>query len=188
MATKLSRRGWSYAEYARLPDDGNRYEVIAGELVVSPAPRTIHQEVSARFFLALRTFATSQHKLGTVLYAPIDVLFGEGDYMQPDLIFVREDREDISTERGIEGPPDLVVEVLSPSTAVRDRGIKRERYAFYGVPEYWIVDADARHVEVYRLQDDPDHAEIATERLRWEPVPGGPVLELDVDELFAGLV
>lgn len=89
------------------------------------------------------------------------------------------------------GGPDpfarLVVEVLSKFTETRDRGIKRECYARYGVPEYWIIDADRRRVEVYRLQEDPDRATVVTAGLTWQPMEGGPVLELDVAELLANL-
>jgi Uma2 family endonuclease len=180
-------RGWTYEEFARLPDDGNRYEVIAGELFVTPAPGRTNQIVSARFGTLLRVFATDQHGLGEVLYAPLDVIFAEGDYVQPDIVFLCREREHLATRRGIEGPPDLIVEVLSSTTAMRDRGIKRERYAWFGVPEYWVVDIDRRRVEVYRLQEDADYPAIVTGRLAWQPVEGGPVLELNVAKLLAGL-
>jgi Uma2 family endonuclease len=189
MATQTAPiRGWTYEEFARLPDDGNRYEVIAGELYVTPAPGKVHQVVSARFHWLLRGFATEQHRLGEVLYAPIDVLFADGDYLQPDIVFLRADHEHFWTKRGIEGPPDLIVEVISRSTAKRDRILKRERYARFGVPEYWIIDTDRRMVEVYRFQENADRPIIVTDRLAWQPVDGGPVLELDVAGLLANLV
>lgn len=188
MATQTApAQGWTYEEFARLPDDGSRYEVIAGELYVTPAPGKVHQVVSARFSWQLRGFATEQHRLGEVLYAPIDVLFAEGDYLQPDIVFLRADHEHYWTKRGIEGPPDLVVEVLSPSTARQDRILKRERYARFGVPEYWIVDPRLRRVEVYRLQEGTDQPAIVSGRLEWRPVAGGPVLELDEAELLRNL-
>jgi Uma2 family endonuclease len=187
MSTQSAVRGWTYEEFARLPDDGNRYEVIAGDLYVTPAPGTPHQIAHARFFTELRVFATNQHGLGEVLSAPLDVLFAEGDYLQPDILFIRAEHQDFQTKRGIEGPPDLVVEVLSPATSKQDRGIKRERYALYGVPEYWLIDAERGRVEVYRLQEDPDRSTVVTDWLRWEPVEGGPVLVLNVAQLLAGL-
>jgi Uma2 family endonuclease len=188
MATRTAPiRGWTYEEFARLPDDGNRYEVIAGELYVTPAPGSIHQKVSARFFTELRVFATNQHALGEVLYAPLDVIFDDGDYVQPDLVFLRKERGHLLTERGLEGPPDLVVEILSPTTARQDRGIKRDRYAHFGVPEYWIVDTDQRRVEVHCLTDSPSLPRVATDRLMWQPVEGGPILELNVAELLTDL-
>jgi Uma2 family endonuclease len=187
MSTQPAVREWTYAEFARLPDDGNRYEVIAGELYVTPPPETPHQVASGRFFIELSLFVTRQHNLGEVLYAPVAVLFGEGDYVEPDIIVLLNEHKHYRTRRGIEGAPDLIIEILSPSTASQDRGIKRERYAHYGVPEYWIIDADRRRVEVYRLQEAPDRSIVVKDRLAWQPVEGGPVLELDVRELLAGL-
>ena len=87
---------------------------------------------------------------------------------------------------GIEGPPDLVVEITSGSTAATDRGAKREQYAFFGVPLYWIVDLEARHVEIYRLQEDPSEPIIAADELRWTPFSGGPTLTIPVPDLFRG--
>ena len=184
MATHPATREWTYAEFARLPDDGKRYEVIAGELEVTPSPRPKHQNIAGALTEHLRPFVR-RHDLGHIYPGPIDVLFAEGDYLVPDLVFVRRERLDTVTDRGIESAPDLVVEVLSPSTAVRDRTIKRERYAHYGVPEYWIIDSDRRRVEVYRLEEDADQPTHVKDRLRWQPVEGGPVLELNVAELFA---
>ena len=183
MSSHAAARRWTYEEFARLPDDGNRYEVIGGELYVTPTPKAIHQKILMRLGAAVEVF-TAEHGVGE-LFGPLDVLFGEGDYMEPDLVFVRSDRLDIVTDRGAEGPPDLIVEVLSPTTAIRDRGIKRERYAYFGVPEYWVVDPVRKRIEVYRLGEDADRpAEIAAERLEWQPVEGGPVLSLDVSQLL----
>ena len=184
MATHPARRGWSYAEFARLPDDGNRYEIIDGDLYVTPSPRLDHQDVVGALVEVLRPFVREQD-LGKVYAGPVDVLFAEGDYLAPDLVYLSTERLHYRSRRGIEGPPDLVVEVLSPGTAVRDRNLKRERYALYGVPEYWIVDVDARRVEVYR--PGYEAPTIHADRLAWEPVEGGPVLELDLEEIFADL-
>ena len=185
MAARLAARRWSYAEFARLPDDGNRYEVINGEVCMTPAPRPIHQIIAARLTVLFSNFAT-EHDLGWVLPGPIDVLFAEGDYLEPDLVFVRRERGGIISDRGIEGPPDLVVEILSGSTAERDRGIKRQRYAWFGVPQYWVVDPEAKHIEVYRMTNDPSTPEIAREQLTWQLHPGAPVLTMDVQEALRG--
>jgi len=186
MATNPARLGWSYAEFARLPNDGNRYEIIDGELHVTPAPRPIHQVVAMR--LSGRVWAfVDERNLGEVYPAPTDVFLSESHYVQPDLVFVRHERMDIVTERGIEGAPDLIVEVVSPSTALRDRGVKRERYAELGVPLYWVVDADLRQIEVYRFAAAPDGPpEIARDTLVWQPVPGGPELRIDLAAVFRG--
>ncbi|HEX8430067.1 MAG TPA: Uma2 family endonuclease, partial [Longimicrobium sp.] len=135
MATNPARRGWSYAEYAQLPDDGNRYELIDGELHVTPAPRSQHQDILVELTIAAGGFVKA-HGLGKFYVAPTDVFLGEGDCVQPDLLFIRSDRLSIISERGVEGAPDLVIEIVSPSTGLRDRGLKRERYAQCGVPLY----------------------------------------------------
>jgi Uma2 family endonuclease len=185
MSTHPAVREWTYAEFARLPDDGNRYEVIAGELYVTPAPGSIHQQVSFRLATVFGNFCEEQGA-GIAFAAPFDVIFGEGDYMEPDLIFVRRDREgEVIKDHGAVAAPDLIVEILSNATARRDRGIKRERYAAYGVSEYWIVDTDARHVEVYRLIGRELRA-VRTESdwLHYRPSPIGPELVVDVPHLL----
>lgn len=182
MATQSIARGWTYEEYARLPDDGNRYEVIGGELYMTPAPNPLHTRVAFRLGYLIEGFLEQYGLGGWVATSPVDVLFAEGDYLQPDLVFIRREREGIVSDRGIEAPPDLVVEVLSESTAVRDRGIKRERYAWFGVTQYWVVDLEARHIEIYRMLVDPLHPEIVRDTVEWQPIPGGPVLKIDVQK------
>jgi Uma2 family endonuclease len=185
MTTQPAVREWTYEEFARLPDDGNRYEVIAGELYVTPSPGRIHQRVSMRLGTEFENFC-NEHGIGIVEHAPYDVIFGDGDYMAPDLIFVRREREEeVLKERGAVAAPDLVIEILSDSTAKRDRGIKRERYAAYGVPEYWITDTDEKAIEVYSLtRGDLRRVQVETDFLRWRPVPGGPELVIDVPHLL----
>lgn len=185
MATQPAESRWTYDEFARLPEDGNRYEVIAGELYMTPAPRPTHQQVGFTLARRLADFV-DQHRLGWVLPAPVDVLFAEGDYLEPDIVFVRRERQAIITDRGIEGAPDLVVEVLSTSTASRDRGLKRERYALYGVPQYWVVDRDAGHVEVFRMLEDPERPEVVRDTLVWKLHPGAPELTISVPEIVKG--
>jgi Uma2 family endonuclease len=188
MGSKPAFQHWTYAEFERLPgDDGNRYEIIAGELVVNPGPGLQHQEIVGRLHLLLRPFVDA-HRLGRVILSPFDVLFAEGDYLAPDLLFVRSERASIVRERGVEGAPDLVVEIVSPSTGFRDRGLKRERYAHYGVAEYWVIDPRAGRIDVYRLLEDAERPAVLTSgTLEWQPVAGGPTLAVDVAELFRGL-
>jgi Uma2 family endonuclease len=183
MSTQAAARRWTYAEFAQLPDDGNRYEVIGGELFVTPASTPLHQKIVARITRLLDEFG-DKHDLGESFPA-IDVLFAEGNYVEPDVVFVRRDRLGSLTKRGAESAPELVVEVLSPSTTSRDRGLKRRLYADFGVPEYWIVDPEKGRIEVHRQTDDPARrTEIATATLVWQPIPGGPELALDVPELL----
>ncbi|HEU4558498.1 MAG TPA: Uma2 family endonuclease [Longimicrobium sp.] len=184
MSTQPAARRWTYEEFARLPDDGNRYEVIGGELFVTASPRPIHQEITGRISDLLRPFV-KQHNLGRALSGPIDVLFAEGDFLAPDFIYVRQDRVHLVSDRGVEGAPDLVVEIVSDSTQSRDRGLKRRRYAAFGVAEYWIVDWRRKHVEIHRTTDDKTRqTEIATTSFDWQPISGGPVLTIDVAELL----
>ena len=140
-----------------MPDDGNRYEFIGGRLYMTPAPVIRHQRVSKRLQLALvRLLEETGH--GEVFYAPCLVEFpGTSDRVQPDLLFVSNERQGIITEKLMLGAPDLVVEILSPSTAHRDRGIKLDLYARRGVREYWIVDPVRDVVDVWRFGDHPGH-------------------------------
>ncbi len=187
MAPNRKRTRWTYAEFARLPSEGStRYEVIDGELVVTPAPSRGHQRVSVLLSSLLHGFVTA-HDLGEVYHAPFDVLFAEGDYVEPDIVFVRRERLDILSDRGCEAAPDLIVEIVSPSTAARDRGVKRDRYRLFGVPEYWIVDTDAATMEVWKLGAGSEAPELlgSDDVMRWTPAPdAAPVLEFTVREIL----
>lgn len=140
----------TYEDYCRLPNDGRRYEILEGELAVTPAPTPGHQELLLNLAALLRDHVTSR-RLGKVYVSPIDVILARTSVVQPDLVFVRADRLSLVSGRGIEGPPDLVVEVLSPTTEAQDRGAKLQLYARHGVPHYWLLDPDARRLEAYEL-------------------------------------
>jgi Uma2 family endonuclease len=188
MEARRTRRRWSYAEFARLPSEGtSRQEVIDGELVVTPAPGLRHQGIVTDLVTLLNTFVRA-HDLGRIFAAPVDVLFGEGDYLEPDIVFVRRDRTGILSDRGVEGPPDLVVEIVSPATADRDRGVKLERYRHFGVAEYWIVDPEVGALEVWALSEGASEPVVfgPADVLRWSPWVGGPVLEISVAEVLSG--
>lgn len=141
---------WTYADYRLMPDDGLRYEVIDGDLLVTPAPSISHQRASKRIQTELILQIEHRGK-GVVYNAPVDVIFSDRRTVQPDLLVVRAERTSIISERGVEGAPDLIVEILSPSTEKTDREIKRKLYASEGVGEYWLVDPAARTVEVLTL-------------------------------------
>jgi Uma2 family endonuclease len=132
------------------PDDGNRYEVIDGELYVTPPPLVLHQHASSELHGPVWRYL-KDHPVGIIFAAPIGVILDAGGGVQPDLVYVANEHRAIIGERGIEGSPDLVVEILSPSTQSRDRGIKFRRYAAAGVAHYWIVDPHTRTLEAYRL-------------------------------------
>ena len=151
MATQRRVVKFTYEDYKHTPED-KRYELIDGDLIMVPAPRTAHQKSSMNLVNPLFTFVT-ENGLGVVFAAPYDVVLSETDVVQPDILFVSNERSHIINEDNIRGAPDLVVEVLSPSTAQRDRTLKRTLYALHGVSEYWQADTDAKNVMVLTLED-----------------------------------
>ena len=142
---------WTYADYAALPDDGNRYEIIAGVLYTTPAPGAGHQSVSARLVTFLVTHVEFAG-LGRVFAAPVDVELAPDTVVQPDIVVILSANLDRITPSRIIGAPDLVVEILSPGTAGYDRREKQDAYARAGVGEYWIVDPGAQTVELLTLE------------------------------------
>ncbi len=140
----------TYSELRLMPDDGKRYELIDGEVFVTPSPSEKHQRISMRLSANLHAHA-ERCELGRVYTAPFDVVFGDRLAVQPDVIFVSSARLGIIGPEYIVGAPDLVAEILSPQRAAYDRATKFEQYAKYGVREYWIIDPVAETVEVYRL-------------------------------------
>ena len=150
---RVRDRLWDYDAYYRLTDEGEYFEIFDGRAQpMAPAPTDFHQRISGNLYYALRTFL-AQHPLGELRYAPLDVIFSERIVTQPDLLFVRNEHRERLHQRGVFGAPDLVIEILSPSTALTDQRRKREVYAEQGVPEYWIVDPDAEAIEVLTLKD-----------------------------------
>ena len=139
----------THAELEQWPDDGRRYELYGGEVIVVPTPLPIHQLVVFRLSEVLGEYARLTG--GLALFAPLDIVFSEYDVLQPDVVFFdRERHRRIDLRRPIRIVPNLVIEVLSRSTAARDRGRKRETFARYGVPEYWIIDPSVQTLEVLR--------------------------------------
>lgn len=176
---------WTYEDYRRLPDDGWRYEVVRGELRTAPAPSAKHQaavrNLAFLFMLHLRVSPA-----GRIYFAPLDVILPRlATPVQPDLVFVAEERRGLVQEQLIEGAPDLVAEVLSPSNWLDDRRTKFEVYAEAGVREYWILDPRERAVEVYVLRNGAyqllDRFE-AGAAVRSVALPG---FSPSVDEIFA---
>ena len=152
MTLTNKRRVWTYKDYCAIPEDGQRYELIWGELYVAPSPSTRHQRILGNLFDVLRHHVQN-HGLGEVFVTPLDVVFDDENVVQPDLLFVARERAAILTEANVSGAPDLVVEVLSRSTAALDRSQKRDLYAAAGVSHYWLVDPLARPLEAYVLED-----------------------------------
>lgn len=145
---------WTYDDYARLPDDGRRYEVIGGNLHMGPAPRPIHQELIYKVLGHIGQFV-EQRQLGKIYFAPIDVILPNlASPVQPDILFISQQQLDTVKENYIEGVPDLIIEVLSPTNPQYDRRTKYDLYAEAGVGEYWIVDPDACIIDIYTLHDN----------------------------------
>ena len=142
----------TYRDYEALPADGRRYELHEGELSVTPAPGTRHQRVIGTMHILLHTHVKA-HRLGEVFLSPVDCILSDTTVVQPDLVYLDPTRAPLVSERGIEGPPTLVVEILSPSTIAIDRSIKLQLYRRFEVPYYWILDPEARTVEAYGLAD-----------------------------------
>jgi Uma2 family endonuclease len=143
---------WTYEDWRRLPDDGFQYEVLNGELYMVPPPTVEHQRISFRLALKMGTFVLA-HQLGEVLEAPCGVqLPGQPVPVQPDIFFIRAERLHILGREYVEGAPDLVIEVLSPSNWLYDRREKFLAYQEAGVAEYWIVDPRLGTIEVFVLE------------------------------------
>ncbi len=144
---------WTYEDYRRLPDDGWIYEVIEGELYTSPPPIPIHQENSGNLLVAFHDYA-KKHNAGKVYDAPIEVILADwANPVQPDIVFITKERLHIIKRSRIEGAPDIIVEVLSPSNWITDRREKFQAYAKAGVREYWLVNPWARVIELFVLRD-----------------------------------
>jgi len=148
---------WTYEDYAALPDDGNRYEVLDGVLYMAPSPDRWHQKASGAIFYHLYA-AVQLTGLGEVYSGPFDVILDDKNTYQPDVLVVLNKHLDRVTKHGVVGAPDLAVEIASPSTARIDLSEKFQAYAAAGVPEYWIVIPGSRTVEVFVLQQGAYHS------------------------------
>jgi Uma2 family endonuclease len=151
MATTEHAVKLTYEDYCRAPDD-KRYELLNGELMMVPAPNIKHQSILLTLGSELRQFV-QEHEFGEVFVAPVDVVLSDTDVVQPDVLFISRAREDRITDENVQGAPDLVIEILSPSTAGRDLEDKHELYGRHGVLEYWIIDPVAETVAVHRQRD-----------------------------------
>ena len=184
MGMPETARRYTVDEVLAFPSDGNRYELVAGELLVSPAPTLRHQRIVSRVYAALSEHVRANPGVAEVLFSPADITWGgDEELVQPDVFVVpasetHREWRDIHTLL-------LVVETLSPSTARYDRITKRRLYQHRGVTTYWVIDPDARLVEVWHPGDE--RPEIVTDRLTWRVVPEAPELTIRLQDLFAGL-
>lgn len=143
---------YTYEDYCKISDD-KRYELIDGELLMTPSPITRHQRISGKLEFVLRRFLM-ENNLGELFYAPYDVYFDNENVVQPDILFISKDRAEIIGEKNVQGAPDLVVEIISENSAYRDMVLKKKLYAKFGVMEYWMVIPEGEEIEIYTLKDN----------------------------------
>jgi Uma2 family endonuclease len=185
MHMAIAAREWTAAEVQALPADGNRYEVIDGELLVSPSPSWTHQDAVFQLALRLSEYGKA-NRIAHIIIAPADVVYDSRTMVEPDVFAVplvgdRKPRTWVEAERLL-----LAVEVLSPSTARADRTLKRRLYQRQNVPEYWIVDVDGRLVE--RWRPGGERPELLTEELDWRPSEAHPPLAISLEEYFREVI
>jgi Uma2 family endonuclease len=177
---------WSYADWERLPDDGNTYEIIDGVLYMTTAPRTFHQWIQQRLYRYLGIPADDAG-LGYAFTAPVGLLMPSCDPVQPDFVFVSRANAGILSDGRIRGVPDLIIEILSPSSVIYDSQIKLRAYVMAGVPEYAIIDPRTRTLDYYRLHSpgryDGPASFTETKQISFACLPETP---LRIGELFAG--
>lgn len=179
MAMTAEEARWTLDMVRALPDDGNRYEVLDGVLLVTPIPTLLHQRAIGDLMIPLDRYART-HKVGETMFSPSDIELSPTRLVQPDLFVIPAelkvtDWKDVTRLL-------LVVEVLSSSTARADRVLKRRAYQEAGIPEYWIFDLDSCLVERWRPSDD--RPEVLNEVLEWQPMPGVDPLRIELDQVF----
>jgi Uma2 family endonuclease len=179
-STKLT-----YEDFLLLPDDGRRHEIIDGEHFVSPSPVTKHQAIVMRLSSALHSFLR-KNPIGKVFPAPLDVVLSDTDIVEPDILYVSNDRSHIITEKNIQGAPDLVIEILSDATRKTDEIIKRKLYERFGVGEYWLIDPLLETVKVFRRSEGVfvRAEELSTETGGALTTPLIPGLRVELSDLF----
>lgn len=179
----------TYEDFLQFPDDGKRHELIDGEHYVTPSPSTRHQEIVGRLHLTIGTWLQT-HKIGRLFMAPLDVLFSNFDIVEPDLLYMSNERAaEILTRQHVRGTPELVIEVGSPGTRRRDETIKRRLYERSGVAEYWVVDPEVDAIRVFRTGTGGfgRPADLSAEAGDVLTTPLLPGLEILVADVFADL-
>lgn len=149
----VSRVKLTYEDLLQFPDDGLRHEIIDGEHYVTPSPNLRHQAIAGNLYWIIRGFLQCNPG-GRVFFAPLDVLLSMFDVVEPDLLYTSAERHAVLTDKNVQGPPDLVVEILSQGTRRTDETIKRRLYERFGIAEYWIVDPELETLKVYRRGED----------------------------------
>lgn len=182
MVTQTRQGQHTYADFLQMPEDV-RCELINGELIMAAAPSIAHQRALRNFAARMLPFVET-NGLGEVFLAPTDVYFSDTNVLEPDLLFVSSARARIIGEANIQGAPDLVIEIASPSTEDRDRGIKQELYALFGVLEYWRADPLTNTVEALRLENEQFTSVGVFSQTDTLTTPLLPGLEINLTEIF----
>lgn len=185
MALHDLARKLTYEDYALIPEDGQRHEIVDGEHYVSPAPTLSHQRLAFRLTLRVGGFIET-NRLGLFFFAPADVILSPHDVVQPDLFFISNERAAIAQEKNVQGAPDLVIEILSKGTLQLDKGPKLEAYERCGVREYWLFDRFRKGVQIWERAEDgfrqqPFLSAAAKDVLTSPLLPG---FELPLAEIF----
>ena len=178
---------FTYDDFVLFPDDGKRHEIIDGAHYVTPSPNVRHQVLVARLMFEIECYLRANPGTGQVFLSPLDVVLSHWDVVEPDLLFVARDQSAILTEKNIQGPPALVVEVLSKSTRMRDAHTKRRLFERTGVREYWLVDPELDTVQVFRPSPEGQLSRVAELTAEDGDVLTTPLLpgcQIDLQELF----
>jgi Uma2 family endonuclease len=187
MATE-TLTNFTYNDLLEMPDDGRHYEILDGELIVNAAPIPRHQRIAFRLATILDRYVEANHT-GMIYTSPIDVVFTQRWVMQPDILYIGNNRKSIVTEKNISGAPDLAVEVLSASTRKKDEIIKRRAYENFGVSEYWIIDPELESIKIYRRNDAGRYDRVAEASTEIDGAsinsPLFPDLTIPLAEIFA---
>jgi Uma2 family endonuclease len=178
----------TYEDFLLFPDDGRRHEIIDGEHYVTPSPNTRHQELVGRLYFELELYIRGHRGAGRAFLAPFDVIFTRWDVVEPDLLLIAADQAGIITNKNVQGPPALVVEILSPGTRKTDEQVKRRLFNRGGVREYWLVDPELDLIKVFRRQADGSFPRVVELTREAHDILTTPLLSdfnLCLDELFA---
>jgi len=176
----------TYEEFMALPDDGKRYELIEGELVLNPAAVPLHRQITLRIASTLLNYF-DERRNGRVYTGPLDIVLSDATVLEPDVVVILNERVALIGSKNVQGAPDIAIEVLSPGTRRRDEGAKRRLYEHHGVIEYWIVDPEAELVKIYRRSGTAfaPAVEIDTDAGGAITSPLLPEFSLDVRQVFA---
>lgn len=180
--TITEKKRYTYEDYQKTPDD-KRYELIDGELLMTPSPVPRHQRISGKLEFKLREFIT-KNKIGEIFYAPCDVYLDNENVVQPDILFISKDRLDIIGEKNIQGVPNLVIEIISENSVYRDIVQKKRLYARFNVKEYWIVIPEEEEIEVYILEDNTYQLYCAYKKVEELVSPSLKGLKIELKEIF----